>query len=395
MKKIGQLFFVISIFLFPFTVLASDTYVSKEVNSTVDLAPNAKSAILMDVATGEILYEKNSHEKLAPASMTKMMSMLLILEHIESGAMKWDDMITVSANASSMGGSQILLETGEQMSVEDLFKGVSVASGNDAVVALAEAVAGNVESFVEMMNKKVKELGLKDTVFKNPHGLDDANHYSTAYDMAMIGRELVKHEKVLEFTSIYEDYLRKGTEREFWLVNTNRLVKFNPNVDGLKTGYTEGAGYCLTATAKKNNMRLLTTVMGEESVATRTNEVTALLDYGYANYKLDTLLTKDTVVDTIFPDKAKQESASIMPIKEVTKLSKKTQKIGNITYDVHLNDIKIPIKKGDIVGNMDILEDGKIVGKVDVTVSENIDKINFIGLFSRYFSDIVTGNLTL
>ena len=395
MKRIGQLFLVISMFLFPLTVFASDTYVSKEVNDTVDLAPNAKSAILMDVATGEILYEKNSHEKLAPASMTKMMSMLLILEHIESGAMKWDDIITVSENASKMGGSQILLETGEQMSVEDLFKGVAVASGNDAVVALAEAVAGNVETFVDMMNKKAKELGLKDTVFKNPHGLDDANHYSTAYDMAKIGFELVKHEKVLEFTSIYEDYLRKGTEREFWLVNTNRLVKFNPNVDGLKTGYTEGAGYCLTATAKKNNMRLLTTVMGEESVATRTSEVTALLDYGYANYKIDTLIKKDAVVDTVSFDKAKQESASIVPIKEMTKLSKKTKKLGNITYDLHLKDIKIPVKKGDVVVNMDILEDGKVIDKVDVTVSENIDKIDFLGLFSRYFSDIVTGNVSI
>lgn len=395
MKKLCTLFVIGIVFLFPFSVLASDTYVSKEVNGSVDLAPNAKSAILIEATTGEILYEKNSHEKLAPASMTKMMSMLLILEHIESGAMKWDDVITVSENASSMGGSQILLETGEQMTVEDLFKGIAVASGNDAVVALAEAVAGNVESFVEMMNAKVKELGLKDTVFKNPHGLDDANHYSTAYDMAMIGRELVKHEKVLEFTSIYEDYLRKGTEREFWLVNTNRLVKFNPIVDGLKTGYTSGAGYCLTATAKKENMRLLTTVMGEESITTRASDVTALLDYGYANYKIDKLISKDTIVDTITLDKAKQETASIIPSKEVTTLNKKTKKLGEITYDVKLNDIKIPIKTGDIVGKMDVLEDGKVVGSVDVTVSENIDKINFLGLFARYFQDITTGNISI
>ncbi len=178
-------------------------------------------------------------------------------------------------------------------------------------------------------------------------------------------------------------------------MNTNRLVKFNPNVDGLKTGYTEGAGYCLTATAKKNNMRLLTTVMGEESVATRTSEVTALLDYGYANYKIDTLIKKDTVVDTVSFDKAKQTSASIVPVREVTALSKKTKKLGDITYDVHLKDIKIPIKTGDIVGNIDILEDGKVVGKVDATVSENIDKISFLGLFSRYFSDIVTGNISV
>jgi D-alanyl-D-alanine carboxypeptidase (penicillin-binding protein 5/6) len=236
MKKVLCFVMSICLALFPTFVLASSTEeVSEEVSeevttSNVDLASKAKSAILIEASTGEILYEKNSHEKLAPASMTKMMSMLIILEHIESGALKWDDMVTVSENASSMGGSQILLETGEQMSVEDLFKGVAVGSGNDAVVALAEAVSGTVDAFVEEMNQKVKELGLTDTVFKNPHGLDEANHYSSAYDMVMIGRELVKHEKVLEFTSIYEDYLRKGTDREFWLVNTNKVVT-NKNIN--------------------------------------------------------------------------------------------------------------------------------------------------------------------
>ncbi len=194
------------------------------VKAETDLAPNAKSAVLIEASTGKIIYEKNSHEKLAPASMTKMMSMLVIVESIEKGVIGWDDMVTASENASKMGGSQILLETGEQMLVSDLFKGVAVASGNDAVVALAEAVAGTEEEFVSMMNQRAKELGLTDTVFKNPHGLDDANHYSSAYDMMLIAKELVKHEKVLEYTSIYEDYLRKGTPKELWLVNTNKVV---------------------------------------------------------------------------------------------------------------------------------------------------------------------------
>ena len=192
----------------------------------VSLASNAKSAILVEASTGEVIFEKNSHEKLHPASMTKMMSMLLILENIEKGVISWDDIVTVSENASGMGGSQILLETGEQMSVYDLFKGISVASGNDAVVAMAEKIAGNEEMFVDMMNKRASELGLTDTYFKNCHGLDDANHYSSASDMAKIALELVKHEKLFEFTSIYEDYLRENTERKFWLVNTNKLVKF-------------------------------------------------------------------------------------------------------------------------------------------------------------------------
>lgn len=393
MKKVLGFMFLFVLLCFPSIILASDTQtVSKEVDKDI-LSLKAKSAILIESTTGKILYEKNSHEKLAPASMTKIMSMLLIIEHIESGALKWDEMITVSENASSMGGSQILLETGEQMSVKDLFKGVAVGSGNDAVVALAEAVSGNEEAFVEMMNQKVKDLGLKDTNFKNPHGLDEANHYSSAYDMAMIGKELVKHEKVLEFTSIYEDYLRKGTDREFWLVNTNRMVKFNPIVDGLKTGFTSGAGYCLTATAKKNNMRLLATVMGEESTTTRTNEITSLLDYGYANYKLDTVVSKDTIVDSIEISKSKLEKVDLVPIKDITILNKKTDKLGEISYSLDMNNISLPIKKGEVVGKLEIKEDGKILDTVDVTVSSDLEKIHFLGLFGRYIKDILKGNI--
>lgn len=188
------------------------------------LAEKAKSAILIETSTGNIIFEKNSNEKLNPASMTKMMSMLLIIEAIENNVIKWDQVITVSENASKMGGSQILLETGERMTVRDLFKGVAIASGNDAVVALAEAVAGNVNNFVEMMNKKAKELGLRNTNFKNPHGLDTADHYSSSKDMSIIAKELVKHKAVLKYTSVYETYLRENTNRKIWLVNTNKVV---------------------------------------------------------------------------------------------------------------------------------------------------------------------------
>lgn len=212
MKKIICLFFS---FFFLLNIVKAEDLV---------LAPNAKSAIMLEASTGEVLFEKNSHEKLHPASMTKMMSMLLILENIEKGVINWDDIVTVSSNASSMGGSQILLETGEQMSVSDLFKGIAVASGNDAVVAMSEKIAGTQEEFVNMMNKRANELGLTDTNFKNCHGLDDANHYSSASDMAKIAMELVKHEKLFEYTSIYEDYLRENTDRKFWLVNTNKVV---------------------------------------------------------------------------------------------------------------------------------------------------------------------------
>lgn len=213
MKKIYLWLVLLSILIIP-SAKAEDT----------SLAQNAKSAIIIEASTGEVIFEKNSDEKLEPASMTKMMSMLLIMEAIEQGNISWNQKITVSENASSMGGSQILLETGEQMTVKDLFKGVSIASGNDAVVALAEAIAGTEDEFVKMMNAKAQKLKLKNTYFKTPHGLDTEGHYSSARDMSTIARELVKHEKVLTFTSVYEDYLREGTDKKIWLVNTNKVV---------------------------------------------------------------------------------------------------------------------------------------------------------------------------
>lgn len=225
MKKFLSLI-LITLFLFPSVILADEEKIENEMNKSneIVLGKNAKSAILIEASTGEILYQNNQDERLEPASMTKMMSMLLILESIDKGIIKWDEIVTVSENASSMGGSQILLETNEKMSVSDLFKGIAVASGNDAVVAMAEKIAGTEEGFVNMMNEKAKELGLKNTNFKNPHGLTAANHYSSAYDMAMIAKELVKYDKLFEYTSIYEDYLRKGTNKEIWLVNTNKVV---------------------------------------------------------------------------------------------------------------------------------------------------------------------------
>ncbi len=382
--------------LFPMAIRAeevTDTNVEENNDTNVSLAQNAKSAILIDASTGQILFEKNSHEKLAPASMTKIMSMLVIVESIEKGIIHWDDMVTASSNASGMGGSQILLETGEQMKVEDMFKGVAVASGNDAVVALAEAVAGTTDEFVKMMNDKVKELGLKDTNFKNPHGLDDANHYSSAYDMAMIARELVKHEKVLTFTSIYEDYLRKGTSKEFWLVNTNKLVRFYNGVDGLKTGYTTEAGYCLTATAKKNDMRLISVVMGEESNGLRTSETSSLLDYGFAQYKSTELVKQGDVVTEVQIEKAKNQNVSIITKDNASILSKKTEKMGDITYETKLDKIKAPVKKGDKVGTLKVKEDGKLIKEITLTVKQDVKEANILELYGRYLKNMIIGNI--
>ena len=388
MKKLWL--FLIGLFIIPNMVLASSTM---KVNNEINLAEKSKSAILIEPTTGTIIFEKNSHEKLAPASMTKIMSMLLIMENIDKGVISWNDKVTTSANASSMGGSQILLETGEQMTEYDLFKGIAVASGHDAVVALAEYIAGSEEEFVNMMNKKVKELGLKDTVFKNPHGLDTANHYSSAYDMAMIAKELVKYDKVFEFTSIYEDYLRKGTDRELWLVNTNKLVRFNPIVDGLKTGYTKEAGYCLTATAKKNDMRLISVVMGEPDTNTRSSETTSLLDYGFAKYKAEKIIDKNKVIDKLEIEKATRQKVDIVSTKDYSIVVEKTKKIGKIDYDLQLNNIKLPIKKGMKIGKLIVKEDGKKITELDVTVKDNLKKANLITLYGRYLKSILNGNI--
>lgn len=370
------------------TILLIPNFVMAEENG---LAENAKSAIMIEASTGEIMYEKNSHERYAPASMTKIMSMLIIVESIEKGVINWEDIVTVSNNASSMGGSQILLETGEKMSVSDLFKGIAVASGNDAVVALSEYIAGTTTAFVKMMNDRAKELGLKDTNFKNPHGLDEANHYSSAYDMAIMARELVKHDKVLEYTKIYEDYLRKGTDKEIWLVNTNKLVRFYDEVDGLKTGYTVDAGYCLTATAKKNNMRVITVVMGESDSKTRNAETTSMLDYAFAQYKTTTILSTNDVVKKMKINKAKTEFVNIIPSTDVNILSKKVDDTSNITYTTEINDLEAPVKVGDIVGYIHVND--KLKQTIPLTVSEDIEKANIFDLFIRNLSDIFTGDI--
>jgi len=361
----------------------------------VDLAPNAKSAILIEATTGEILFQKNIHEKLAPASMTKIMSMLLFIEALEKGLMKWDEYITISENAAGMGGSQIFLEPNEKMSVTDLFKGIAIASANDATYALAERVAGTEEAFVSRMNKKLKELGLKNSYFKNSTGLDEANHYSTAYDMAIMAKELVNHDKVLEYTAKYEDYLRVNSDEKFWLVNTNRLVRFYPGVDGLKTGYTNEAGYCLTATIEKNNMRLIAVVMKEPQSSTRNTEVSRMLDYGFNQYEVERILSKTTDLGNIRVDKGSPELVGINPIQNINVLNKKGEDKRNVTYKMKLDKIKAPIKIGDKIGTLTIIENNNETMKIDITVKEEVKKAGFFTLYLRHIKDILLGDIKI
>lgn len=375
----------ILIIIFLFTLLPLTKVKGEELN----LAENAKSAILIEASTGEILYQKNANEKLAPASMTKIMSLILIMENIENGNLKWNDVVVVSKNASSMGGSQILLETNEMMTVEDLVKGICIASGNDATVALAEKIAGTEKAFVKLMNDKAKSLGLKNTNFVNATGLDAEGHYSTAYDMSVMARELVRHEKILEFSSIYEDYLRKNTSKSFWLVNTNRLVKFYSYIDGLKTGYTKNAGYCLTATGQKRNMRLISVVMGEESSDKRSTDTLAMLDYGFNMYSINTVVSKKNSLGNVPVNLGKQENVDIKVVKDINVLNNSQKGERNINYELITNNITAPVKVGDVVGKIKVYEDGKYMYTEDVTVAFDVDKASIWKILIRNIKDII------
>ena len=414
MKKIC--FFIICIMLFiPFIKVSAqiDSNISDKTNETTtntkttkedvtkkeskgtddNLLSDGKSAILIEATTGKIIYEKNVHERYAPASMTKIMSMILIMEEIEKGNLKWNETLTTSSNASSMGGSQIFLQANEKMSVKDLFKGVAIGSANDATVVFAERIAGTEDKFVEKMNQKAKELGLKDTNFKNATGLDEANHYSSAYDMAFMARELVKHEKIFEFTTIYEDYLRQNTDNKFWLVNTNKLIKTYEGADGLKTGYTKEAGYCLTATANKNRMRLIGTIMGASDSKTRNSNVMTLLDYGYNSYEMQVEVKKGDVISNKKITKAKNQNVKIVPKKDASVLIKRGEEKEALNYEIKLDKIKLPIKKGQRVGILKLKDGNKVVSKVELTVKNDIKKASIIEIYRRSLKSIITGNI--
>ncbi|MFQ9521479.1 MAG: D-alanyl-D-alanine carboxypeptidase family protein [Turicibacter sp.] len=358
-----------------------------------DLVTDGKAAILIEAETGEILYEKNSHEQLAPASMTKMMSMYLILEAINNGSMQWDEVIRVSEHAASLGGSQIYLKPGEEMQVRDLFKSIAIASANDAVTALAERVAGTEEAFVEKMNAKAKELGMNDTVFKNPTGLTEEGHLTTPYDMSIIGRHLVQdYPEIIEFSGLYEDYIRQDTESPFWLVNTNKLLKYVDGVDGLKTGYTQEAGYCLTATANRGEMRVIAVVMGASKSDIRNQEVTRLIEYAYGQYELVQKLEGQKVVSNGYNMLAKNRSFEIVTSEPVTVLKKKTDAEQESKYDLSLNEeIKLPIQPGDQVGILTYYYNGKAYKEIPLTVKEPVEKNSFIGLLGYIVSQILFG----
>lgn len=361
--------------------------------NAADIAPYAKSAILVEESTGKVLFEKDIHEKRSPASMTKIMTLLLTMEALDSGKITLQDEVMISNNASSMGGTQIYAEANTKVSVENLIKGMAVASANDAATAISEYIGGTTSNFVEMMNKKAKELGCKNTNFKNPHGLDETDHYTTAYDLSLIARELIKHEQILNYTSIYEDYINVSG-KQHWLVNTNKLVKLYDGIDGLKTGYTDNAKYCLTATMKKNDMRLVSIVMGEDTKEHRTTDTVSLLEYGYSMYGTNKIFDKNDYSGLMYIGNSSKREVKYYLNEDVKLVLDRDRKDVEYKTDVKLFDVKAPLKANSKVGEL-ILNIDNEEHIYDLIVKEDIKKANYFEVLTNLLKDVINGKINV
>lgn len=354
-----------------------------------DLGLNAKSAILMEESTGNILYESNPDERLPIASVTKVMTMLLIMEAVDSGKISLDDMVTVSENAMSYGGSTMFLETGEQLTVNDMLKGIAVASANDGCVAMAEHLAGSESAFVDMMNEKAKELGMENTHFMNTNGLDEDDHYSSARDVAIMSRELMKHETIFNYTSIWMDTLRGG---KFQLANTNKLIRFYDGANGLKTGSTSKALCCLSAAAKRNDMQLIAVVLGAPTSAERFASAKSLLDYGFANYAVNTQITAGDEVQNIAVEKGVDKEVGVVAGDSCSTLVKKGQE-DNITKEIKIDEtITAPIEAGQKIGTMTISRDGEVIADIDLNALSAVEKKGIGLIIKDFFATIFFGS---
>lgn len=348
--------------------------------------PTAVSSILMCMDTGDVIREDNAYEHVSPASVTKIMSILLIMEAIESGKISLSDIVTASENAQSKGGSQIWLETGEQMSVEDLLKAVVIASANDACTALGEYVAGSDSAFVKMMNDKVEELGLKDTNFENCTGLDDTtvNHYSCAYDLAVIATEVMKYDLIKKYSTVWLDSLRNG---ETELNNTNKLVNTYDGITGLKTGTTSNAGFCLCATATRDGMSLVSVVLGAETSQERFDLASQLLDFGFNNYKLCPIEIDSSKITEIKVKNGRLKKT--VPVSANYESILVTKDCENFEYEYNIkNSVSAPVRKGDPLGEIVVMSANSQVASVELVASEDIKKVNFSYIFSELIKNI-------
>lgn len=372
MKKTVSLVLIFSLLLGGLNVF------SKELSEI-----ESRSVILVEQSSGTVLYEKNADAKCAIASVTKVMTALLLMEEIDKGNIKYDDLITTSENAEEMGGSQVYLEVGEQMTVDDMLKGLMVASGNDVAVAIGEHISGDLPKFIDLMNKRAKELGMTNTNFENPNGLPDDNHYSTARDVAIMSRELVeKHPDIIKYSTIWMDTLRNG---EFELANTNKLVARYDWITGLKTGFTTEAGHCLSATGTKDKMSLVSVVLGGPTSEVRFSEAKLLFDYGFDNYVFKEKINKGDHLADVPVIKGKKESIAGVAKNDYAVIDKKNEK-GDITKEVELiPDIKAPVEAGQKLGIMRIKKGDSIMGEIDVVAKEGVKHRNIFDVIKLYF----------
>lgn len=373
--------FILSFSMFigaPSTIFAEETKKKDEIK--------VKSSILMCMDTGDVIKENNAYEHLSPASVTKIMSILLIMEAIDSGKIKLDDMVTAGENAVSKGGSQIWLEVGEQMSVNDLLKAVIISSANDACTLLGEYVAGSDTAFVDMMNDRVKELGLKDSHFENCTGLDDdiTNHYSCAYDLAVIAKAVMKYDLIKKYSTVWLDSLRGG---ETELNNTNKLINKYNGITGLKTGTTSNAGFCLCATATRDNMSLVSVVLGADTSDDRFNMSTQLLDFGFANYKLAEITLDQKQITPVKIENGRMKS--ITPVYNNTGCILVTKNAGDFEYEYKIKEsVKAPVRKNDTLGEVLVMSSNEQVASVKLISDQNVKKINFSYIFNELMKNI-------
>ena len=354
----------------------------------VELDVAGKSAVLMDAATGTVLYEKNAHEKLAPASVTKVMTLLLIMEAIDSGKIRWEDMVTASEAAAAKGGSQIYLKVGETMSVTDMVKSIAVSSANDCACAMAEHLAGSEDAFVSLMNAKARELGMNDTNFVNCTGLDDgpnaAEHKTSAWDIALMSRELLtQHPDIKKFTTIWMDTVRNG---EFGLSNTNKLIRFYSGATGLKTGFTSAAGYCLSATAEREGMELIAVVMGAETSQIRNAACKQLLDYGFANFAV---ISPQMGEEAVVPVRLGQaDGIRLVPGENPPLLIDKALK-GGITTEISMEpEITAPVSPGQQLGTLTIRSGDQVLAAVPLVAETEVPRLSFWQLWSMVLGRI-------
>ncbi|MDR0958245.1 MAG: D-alanyl-D-alanine carboxypeptidase [Clostridiales bacterium] len=347
---------------------------------------DAKSSILIEASSGKVLYENNADERLAPASVTKTMTILLIYEAVASGKISWDDVVTVSEHAASMGGSQVFLEPNEQQPVRELVKSIVIASANDAAVAMAEFVAGSEESFVALMNERAKTLGCENTHFKNACGLDEDGHYTSARDMAKIAKEIInKHSSIFEFTKTWQDSITHKTRRgeeEFGLTNTNKLIRWYNGATGLKTGSTGRALYCLVGTAEKNDLSLVSVVLAAPTPNIRFQEVMKMLDYGYANFKTAQGMSAGTEAGEAVVTKGAEEAVKASVKSNVCVVVPKASS-GELETVINMDSVEAPVSAGDKVGEVIYSYDGKEIGRSDLVAAEDVEKAGFVDVAKR------------